>query len=350
MKLGNKSMQNKIIVSGITATGELTIGNYIGAISNFLELQKNNQLYIFVANLHAITGSFQPLAIARNIRNMVALYYACGLTPKHTKIFLQSDVKAHAQLAHILLCHTTIGELSRMTQFKDKNQKYKAKNGSQYIPTGILTYPCLMAADILIYDADYVPVGKDQKQHIELTRNIALRMNKKYKKDIFTLPAELTPTTGAKIMDLQNPAKKMSKSSEDSKTYIALLDDYKTITSKIKKAVTDSENKVYYDAKNKPGISNLMVIYSSFAGLSLDEVALEFSNSNYGIFKQAVIDAIWKILQPIQEKYRIIMDDDAKLNQLIHTNAAFMNKIANQKLNQVENILGLNGSATSAVD
>ncbi len=334
------TIKNKTIVSGITATGHLTIGNYIGAIQHFLRLQNDNQLFIFVANLHALTTDFTPAAVNNNIKEMIALYYACGLDPAKVKLFIQSAVPAHSELAHILLCHTTMGELSRMTQYKDKKQKYTAANGSHYIPTGLLTYPCLMAADILLYDADYVPVGSDQKQHIELTRNIAQRMNKKYKHMIFNIPAEYTSPTTAKIRDLQDPSKKMSKSANNPKTYIKLLDDQMTITRKIKAAKTDSENKVYYNMADKPGISNLIAIYSALAHKTIAEVEELFKKSHYGEFKQAVADIIWKTLEPIQKRYQTLLQGD-KILTTIKKNTVLVNKIAKKKLHQVQMLMGL---------
>ncbi len=329
---------SKRILSGITSTGKLTIGNYIGAIKQFIDLQENNELIIFVANLHGITIPINKIELKNNIREIVGLYYACGLDPNKNIIFVQSDVLEHAQLAHILLCHTTIGELNRMTQFKDKSTKVKSTNNTQYIPTGILTYPTLMAADILLYNPDLVPVGKDQKQHIELARNIAIRMNEKYGY-IFKIPESYIPKFGSKIMDLQDPTKKMSKSSNNPKTYISLLDKPEDVIKKIKSAVTDSENKVYYDKKNKPGISNLMTIYSALTNKTINEIQIEFENKNYGYFKEKVWQAINECLSKIQENYQNIIK--TKIEILLENGAKKAKKIAEKTLQQVQKKIGL---------
>ncbi len=328
----------KRIVSGITSTGDLTLGNYIGAIKQFVELQKTNELIIFVANLHGITIPFDKTKIKDTTKKMVALYYACGLDPNKSIIFVQSDVLEHAQLAHILLCHTTIGELNRMTQFKDKSSKIKSSNQTNFIPTGILTYPTLMAADILIYNADYVPVGKDQKQHIELTRNIAQRMNEKYGK-MFTIPKEIIAKNGSKIMNLQDPTKKMSKSSSNPKSYIKLLDSENEVIKKIKNAVTDSENKIYYNIKNKPGISNLMTIYSVLKNNTIKEIENKFKNKNYGEFKNEVAKIINIKLQQIQKKYNEILN--TKINSLLLDGAEKAKKIAAKNLSIVQKKIGI---------
>ncbi|AHF61315.1 tryptophanyl-tRNA synthetase [Spiroplasma mirum ATCC 29335] len=336
-------MNNKkpTILSGITATGKLTLGNYIGAMKNFIELQKDNNLIIFVANLHAITIPIDQEELRANTKTMVALYYACGLDPEKSIIFIQSDVLEHTQLGHILLCNTTIGELSRMTQFKDKSVKMKAENGTEYIPTGLLTYPALMAADILLYDADLVPVGKDQKQHIELTRNIAERMNNKYNPNLFKIPDDFIPEVGSKIMNLQEPSKKMSKSSNNPKSYIGMLDTPEEIRKKIKSAVTDSEGIIRYDVENKPGISNLLTIYAALKNITIEKAVSNLQNLDYGAFKKAVAEEIIKTLQPIQEKYHAIMNSD-QIDELIAAGANKARAIAVKKLTKVKNSIGLN--------
>ena len=330
-------IQNKRIVSGITPTGKVTIGNYLGAISNFIKLQEENEIFIFVANLHAITSKKDKLELRKNIKSMVALYYACGLKPEKANIFIQSDVLEHAQLGYILMCYTSIGELSRMTQYKDK----KSKIANNYIPTGLLIYPGLMAADILLYDADFVPVGKDQKQHIELTRNLAERINNYCENQVFKIPENLNVKVGSKIMDLQNPLKKMSKSSENSKTYISLLDTPEIITAKIRSAKTDSENKVYYDIDKKPGISNLITIMAGFSHKSLKEVEKECQNMNYLEFKEAVTASIINILKPIQDKYNKLIKS-SELDELIKNGACRAKEIARKKLQKVQNNIGIN--------
>lgn len=329
------------ILSGITTTGNITLGNYIGAIKNFIKLQQDNELIIFVANLHAITTPIEKQALQANIKNLIALYYACGLDPEKSTIFIQSDVLEHCQLAHILLCNTTLGELYRMTQFKDKTSKIKSENNTEFIPTGLLTYPTLMAADILLYDPNLVPVGKDQKQHIELARNIALRMNNKYDKQLFTIPNEYIGQTGAKIMDLQIPDKKMSKSNSNPKSYIALLDPIDVIEKKIKSAITDSENKVYFDTDKKPAVSNLMTIYSALTDKSIHEIENEFKDSNYGVFKNQVAQVIIQEVKIIQQKYHQIMKS-GKIDELIKNGAEKARSIACKKLKFVQDTIGLN--------
>ncbi|ASP28611.1 tryptophanyl-tRNA synthetase [Spiroplasma corruscae] len=330
----------KRMVSGITATGTVTLGNYIGAIKNFVKLQEEFEMYIFVANLHAITTPIDKLKLRENIKSMAALYFACGLDPNKVNVFIQSEVLEHTQLSWILTCNSTIGELNRMTQFKDKSQKQKNKNRTDYIPTGLLTYPLLMAADILLYEPDYVPVGKDQKQHIELTRNLAERMNNKYG-NLFKIPEEYIPEVGSKIMDLQNPTNKMSKSSENPKSYISLLDDIKIVEKKIKSAVTDSENLIKYDPINKPGVSNLIVIYSSLANKSIKEVELFFSNKDYGFLKNEVIKVVSILLKEIQDKYYNLINSN-DIETWLEKSANNARYLARKKMSKVMDKIGLN--------
>ncbi len=334
-----KTIQNKIVVSGITATGILTIGNYLGAMQNLLALQKTNQLYLFVADLHAITVPFDPITLNKNIKTILALYIAAGFDPEQANIFIQSDVAAHTELAYYLASGTTIGELSRITQFKDKSQKIKAENKSTFIPTLLLTYPVLMAADILLYDAAIVPVGADQKQHLELTRNIAIRFNNKYQKDLFVVPEPFIPEV-SRIMDLQNPTAKMSKSSKSVNGYISLLDDYKTITKKINSAVTDSENEISFNPTQKPGVSNLISIYAGFTKQSINESCQALAGKHYGFLKKAVIEAIWNVLEPLQTKYYASIEDNSWLDQ-IKANTSKINATANNKIQKVKKVLGL---------
>ncbi|AKX34495.1 tryptophanyl-tRNA synthetase [Spiroplasma litorale] len=334
-------MENKKrMVSGITATGTITLGNYIGAIKNFVELQDKFEMYIFVANLHAITSPIDKLKLKNNIKSMVALYFACGLDPKKVKIFIQSEVLEHTQLGWILTCNSTLGELNRMTQFKDKSTKVKSSNGTEFIPTGLLTYPLLMAADILLYDPDFVPVGKDQKQHIELTRNIAERMNSKYG-EMFKIPGDYIAKIGSKIMDLQDPTKKMSKSSDNPKSYISLLDDLKEVEKKIKSAVTDSENIVKYDPEKKPGVSNLITIYSSIKNQTIEETESYFKDKDYGQFKNEVTKCVCDLISSIQENYNKLYDSK-EVEQWLEEGANSARFIANKKLNKVMNLIGLN--------
>lgn len=333
-------MNKKRMLSGITTTGQITLGNYIGALRNFVELQDQFEMFIFIANLHGITTPIKKEVLQKNIKDMVALYFACGLDPNKSVIFLQSDVLEHTQLSWIIQCHTTIGELSRMTQFKDKSNKVKATNGTEYIPTGILTYPTLMAADILLYDAKFVPVGKDQKQHIELTKNIAERMNNKYG-SMFEVPQPYIPEVGAKIMDLQNPIKKMSKSATDVKSYISLLDDIDDVRKKIKSAVTDSENLIKFDPENKPGVSNLLTIYSVLTKKTIKECELFFENKDYKILKEEVINVVVPLLEKIQTNYNNLINS-GNIDNWLDQGAQTARKIATKKMDEVLNMMGLN--------
>ncbi|MDC8937210.1 tryptophan--tRNA ligase [Metamycoplasma hyosynoviae] len=293
--------RKKILISGITATGKLTIANYIGAIKNMVKLQDKYNSYIFIADLHAMTLPIDPKVLEENRKNIFALYIACGIDPKKATLFFQSDVSEHTYMNWLILTNTTIGELSRMTQFKDKSQKIKSPNGMDTIPTGLLIYPTLMASDIILYDAHISPVGIDQKQHIELTRNIASRLNNKYKTN-FNLTEPLIPEIGAKIMSLVEPTKKMSKSDPVENASIYLLDNPETAYKKIMKSVTDSENKIYL-SDGKPGIKNLLTIYASLKNISLEESENNFKDKNYFELKTAVAELVKKFLIQIQEKY-----------------------------------------------
>lgn len=328
----------KRMVSGIQPSNKITLGNYIGAIKNFVSLQDKYEMIIFVADLHAITiGNYNVEDLYNNKKEMVSIYLACGLDPKKTKIFYQSDVAAHTELEHVILCNTTIGELNRMTQYKDKSRKMA--NGTEKISTGLLIYPCLMAADILIYDADVVPVGADQKQHVELARNIAIRMNNKFGK-IFKIPEPLIPKVGSRIMDLQDPTKKMSKSNKNDKGTIFLLDDIDASIKKIMNAKTDSLNKIKYDLINQPGISNLITIYSSLTDMKVDEIEKKFKNSNYGDFKREVSNELTKLLIDIQKKYKK-NDSEGKITELLKNNAKYCNDLASKKMNFIYKKIGL---------
>ncbi|QHX36052.1 tryptophanyl-tRNA synthetase [Spiroplasma sp. TIUS-1] len=330
----------KKVITGITTTGTITLGNYIGAIKPMLELQDESEMYMFVADLHALVTPGNAKDLRERISNASALYFACGFDSNKTTIFIQSEVPAHPQLAWILGCNTTIGELSRMTQFKDKSQAKKSSNGTETIPTGLLTYPTLMAADILLYDINIVPVGKDQKQHIELTRNIATRMNNKYGKDLFTIPEEYTTTVSAKIMDLQDPTKKMSKSSDNLKSFISLLDSPELAKKKINSAVTDSENLIKYDPENKPGVSNLITIYSSLKNMEIEEVVKHFENQNYGVLKFEVGQVVGELLADIQSKF-IKLVGTKELRELLDKGKNRANEIANKKLKFIQEKIGL---------
>lgn len=295
------------ILSGVQPSGNLTIGNYLGAISNFVKLQNSlkegDSLFVFIADLHAITVPQDPTKLRNNIRSLVALYLACGLDPKKTTIFIQSEVKEHAELSYLLETQTYIGELERMTQYKDKMVKQV-----QGVSTALLTYPVLMASDILLYSTNYVPVGVDQKQHLELARNIAERFNNKYS-ETFVVPEPLIQPIGSKIMSLQNPNQKMSKSDIVEKASIFMLDDEKVIRKKIMSAVTDSDGIIKYDMENKPGVSNLLTILSCFKNQSMDDTLKEVEGLNYGVLKEKVADAIISVLKPIQERYNNFLND-----------------------------------------
>ena len=291
----------KRILTGLQPTGVITLGNYVGAIRKMKQLQDEYDSFIFVADMHAITIPQDREQLPKNIRSLVALYLACGIDPKKNTIYIQSENIYHANVSWMLECNSYYGELSRMTQFKDKSRK------NANFTVGLLTYPVLMAADIIIYDADYVPVGVDQKQHVELARDIAIRFNKKYG-DTFKVPDFYYTDTEVKIMDLQDPTKKMSKSAENPKGVIKLLDDLDDVRKKIMKAATDSESIVRFDPKNKPGVSNLMGIYAALTYKSMEEIEEEFKDQNYGTFKKAVADVVCAELEKIQTRYYEILN------------------------------------------
>lgn len=327
----------RTIVSGITATGKLTLGNYIGAIRNFISNQEEFDMYIFVADLHAITTYIDPSDLKQNKYDIYALYLACGLDPQKTTIFFQSDVPAHSQLNWITTTLTTMGELSRMTQFKDKSQKMiKQSNGTETIPTGLFVYPALMSADIILYNPDFVPVGIDQKQHLELAQKIVKRLNKKYKLN-FKEPKPLIAKLGQKINSLQNPEQKMSKSDTDTDASIYLLDDPEVAYKKIQKAVTDSENKIYL-SENKPGIKNLLTIYACLKNQDLFEVEDYFKEKSYKDLKVEVGHVVKEFLTNLQEKYN---NFKIKVNDLSKEGAKKANKIASENLSKITKAFGL---------
>ncbi|GLO65655.1 MULTISPECIES: tryptophan--tRNA ligase [Oceanobacillus] len=293
----------KTIFSGIQPSGTLTIGNYLGAIQQFVELQNNYNCYFCIVDEHAITVPQDRLELRKNIKSLAALYIASGIDPDSSTLFIQSEVPEHTQLGWMLQSISYVGELERMTQYKDKSQ------GQEAISSALLTYPSLMAADILLYNTDVVPVGDDQKQHLELTRNLAQRFNNRFN-DIFTVPEVRIPKVGARIMSLQEPSKKMSKSDTNQKGFISMLDEPKRIEKKIKSAVTDSEGIVKFDKKNKPGVSNLLTIYSSCTGESIADLEKKYEGKGYGDFKQGVANAVIDTLRPIQEKYEQLIQSD----------------------------------------
>ena len=323
----------KRLVSGIKPTGELTIGNYIGAIKHFKEMQKEYETFVFVADLHAITINNDPEELKRKTKDIIAIYLACGLDPEYTTLFIQSENMYHANLGWIFECNTYMGEASRMTQFKEKSQN------KENVTVGLFTYPMLMASDILLYDADVVPVGIDQKQHVELARNIAERINNKYG-ETFKVPEPIIPASGAKIYDLQDPTKKMSKSDESDKGVIMLLEDPTSIRKKIMSAVTDSDNKVKYDPENKPGISNLLTIYSSLKDISIEDAEKEFENSGYGDFKKAVADTVVSFIEDLQKRYNEIINSDM-IDKILDESNKKVRKLAEEKYENVRKKIGL---------
>lgn len=331
----------KIIVSGIQSTNSLTLGNYLGALKNFVDMQSDeNKLFVFIADLHSITVNFSPETLKENRRSTACLYKACGLDFKKNYVFYQSSVIEHSHLSYLLICHTYLGELNRMTQFKDKSQKMTLSNQTQSIPAGLLYYPTLMAADILLYDADIVPVGKDQKQHLELTRDIAIRFNKKYKEGFFKVPNFFTKENGNKIMDLQNPEIKMSKSNENTKGTIFLLEPLDSIRKKIMAAKTDSLNKVNYDWDNQPGVTNLLTIYSALTDNSIESIVKKYEGKNYAEFKKDLADIVCSKLEVIQNNYNKIVNDKEIDNEL-KVNGNKCKEIANKKIKQIHKLLGL---------
>lgn len=326
----------KKMLSGIKPTGKLTLGNYLGAIKHFIEYQDEYELYVFVANMHAITVPIDKLELKNNTRAIAALYLACGLDPNKVTLFVQTDILEHGYLAYILNCNTYMGELSRMTQYKDKMQKEKDGNHN----VGLFTYPTLMAADILMYDADYVPVGEDQKQHVELTRDIANRFNNKYG-ETFVVPEPVIAKVGARIMSLSHPDKKMSKSEEDGdKGCIYLLDDPKVARKKIMSAVTDLEMEVKYDVEKKPGISNLLTIMSCLTNKSIPELEEHFKGYNYGAFKGEVGDAVENFLTDLQAKYQKILEDKTLLDKVLEEGANKAHLVARKTLSRVFKRIG----------
>ncbi|MFZ4450440.1 tryptophan--tRNA ligase [Salibacterium aidingense] len=321
------------VFSGIQPSGTLTLGNYLGAMKHFVELQKDHQCFFCIVDQHAITVPQNKTELRRNIRSLAALYLATGIDPEKSTLFIQSEVPAHSQLAWIMQCVSYIGELERMTQFKDKSA------GKTGVSSALLTYPPLMAADILLYNTDIVPVGEDQKQHLELTRNLAERFNQQYN-DIFTIPEVQIPKVGARIMSLQEPDKKMSKSDQNQKAFISMLDDEKTITKKIKSAVTDSENDIRFDRGNKPGVSNLMSILSLTSGRSLESIEQEYRGKGYGVFKEAVAEAVVSLLTPIRERYTELMESE-ELDEVLDQGAEQARKASFKTLKKAERAVGL---------
>lgn len=324
----------KRMLSGIKPTGQLTLGNYIGALRNFVNYQDDYEMIVFIANLHCITEYQEPEQLRKNLTDAVALYLACGLYPNKSTIFLQTDVHAHAELGYIMACNTYLGELNRMTQFKDKSAK-----GEKNMTAGLYTYPCLMAADILLYDANYVPVGEDQKQHVELTRDIAQRFNNRYS-ETFVVPEPLIAKVGARIMSLSDPSKKMSKSDETNKGCIYLLDDLNVARKKVMSAVTDSIGVIQLDKENQPGLYNLIEIASSLSGRTMQDIVDEFKGQGYGKLKGYVADVVCDTLEKIQSKYKEIIESKT-IEKVLNEGAIKASKIADKKIEEVKKVIGL---------
>ena len=316
-------------------TGVLTLGNYLGALKNWSQLQDQYDSIYSIVDLHSLTVRRQPKDVRADSVSLLAQYIACGIDPEKNTLFIQSHVSAHAELCWILSCYTYMGELNRMTQFKEK-----AGSHQDNVNAGLFTYPVLMAADILLYQADLVPVGGDQKQHLEITRDIAIRFNSVYG-PVFTVPEPYIPKVGARIMSLQEPESKMSKSDENQNAYITLLDSPDTIIRKFKRAVTDSEALVRYDIENKSGISHLISIYSCVTGKTYDQVEAEFEGKGYGDFKLAVGEAVAEALKPVQARYNELMSDKAQLEAILKKGADSAEYLAMKTLRKVYKKLGL---------
>lgn len=326
-------MSKKIMLTGLQPTGTITLGNYIGAIKQMVKYQGEYKSYMFIADMHAITVPIDPEVLRNNIKSLIAIYIACGISPEENIIFLQSDNEYHANISWMLECNTYYGELSRMTQFKDKSLK------NQNFTAGLLTYPVLMAADILTYDTNYVPVGIDQKQHVEIARDIAERFNKKYG-DTFVLPEPLIREEGTKIMDLQEPTQKMSKSSANQKGVIRILDEPEVIRKKIMSATTDSLGKITLNKEEQPGIVNLLNIYAALAEITPEQAMEKFQGYQYGAFKKEVADIVIEKVTQIQNRYNELINSQ-ELNRILEEGANEARKIAKAKYEIMKNKIGL---------
>lgn len=324
----------KRVFSGVQPTGNIHIGNYLGALKQFVELQDENECIYCIVDLHSITVPQDPKELRKHILDVAALYMAVGVDPKKSIIFVQSDVSGHAELSWILTCNSYTGELSRMTQFKDKSK------GRESAPTGLFTYPILMAADILLYDTDIVPVGNDQKQHIEICRDIAIRVNNTIKKDTFVIPDGRFLKAGARIMALDDPTSKMSKSAENMHSRISLLDEDSKIKKSIMRATTDSDGEIRFDIENKPGVSNLLNIYSAFSGKSIEDIVAAFSGCGYGDLKKELVGIVQEALTPIKQNFNEIRQSQELLDTL-RDGAERAGAIAEKTMKRVKNNFGL---------
>ena len=330
------SSQKPIVLSGCQPSGQLTLGNYLGALRQWVSLQQTHDCLYMIVDLHAITVRQDPTALNKACLDGLALYLACGIDPKKSTLFMQSHVPEHAQLGWVLNCYTQMGELNRMTQFKEKSQKNQSN-----VNVGLYAYPILQAADILLYQANEVPVGEDQKQHLELTRDIATRFNNIYG-DVFTMPEPTIPKDGARVMSLQEPNKKMSKSDPNENNFVGLLEDTKKLTKKIKRAVTDSDEQanIYFDAEQKPGVSNLLSLLSATTGQSIERLVPQYSDKMYGHLKGDVAEAVVALLSPIQTEYARIREDLPYLHEVMHQGSAKAREKASDTLNKVYKALG----------
>lgn len=329
-------MSKPIVLSGCQPSGQLTIGNYMGALRQWVDMQNDHDCLYMLVDLHAITVRQDPKDLFEACLDGLALYIACGIDPKQSTIFVQSQVPEHAQLSWVLNCYTQMGELNRMTQFKDKSSK-----NQNNINVGLYSYPVLQAADILLYQANRVPVGEDQKQHLELTRDIATRFNNLYG-DILTIPDPFIPEFGARIMSLQDPDKKMSKSDDNPNNYVGLLEDTKKLTKKIKRAVTDSDEqaRIFFDTTEKPGVSNLLTLLSCATGKSVESLVPDYEDKMYGHLKSDVADAVVTLLEPIQQKFHELRTDRAHLNAIMREGAEKASARAEVTLKRVYEAVG----------
>lgn len=332
-------MTKPVVLSGCQPSGQLTIGNYMGALRQWVTMQNTHDCKFMLVDLHAITVRPDPAALREATLNGLALYVACGLDPQRSTLFLQSHVPEHSQLAWVLNCYTQMGELNRMTQYKDKSAKSEANMNA-----GLFTYPVLMAADILLYNANQVPVGNDQKQHLELARDIATRFNNVFG-DTFVVPDPFIPEHGARIMSLQDPTKKMSKSDDNQNNFIGLLEDPKKVAKKIKRAVTDSDEqaRIYFDPEQKAGVSNLLTLLSGATGRSIESLVPEYEGKMYGHLKGDVADAVVALLEPIQARYHALREDQAALDVIMQAGAEKAREAAAHTLQRVYDTVGFVG-------
>lgn len=323
----------KRVFSGVQPTGNIHLGNYLGALKQFVELQDDNECIYCIVDLHSITVPQDSKELRKHILDVAALYLSIGVDPKKSTVFVQSDVSGHSELSWILTCNSYTGELSRMTQFKDKSR------GKESAPAGLFTYPILMAADILLYDTDIVPVGNDQKQHIEICRDIAIRVNNRFK-DTFVIPDGRFLKEGARIMALDDPTKKMSKSAENIHSRISLLDEDSKIKKSIMRATTDSDGEIRFDPENKPGVSNLLNIYSALSGKSIDDIVADFAGCGYGDFKKELVEITKEALVPIKQNFNEIRETE-ELKQILRDGADRANTIAEKTMKRVKANFGL---------